>query len=673
MSTYIDTSTSVGLVLSGTPQNPVTIGSSGTIAVGSAATAHNGDAIYGNSVTAWTVSNFGTVKAAAAASTGIELVAGGTVTNAVGALIAGAANGIRLAGSADLVSNAGAITATSGAGVYLAAGGRVSNLLGGVISGMQDGVVVAGGAIATVSNFGKIAAYGTLGIVDGVYIGAGTITNGNSTTKSALISSTQYGIVVAGTTGAVSNFGTVRGTGTAGVGIYLQNRGSVSNALGALISGGHAGILMKGAGTVSNLGMITGTDTGSAGYVDGVYMNAGTVVNGATNVTTALISGVKYGVVMYGSAVSTVRNFGTIVSTAAADPISKPAGILMNAAGIVVNGATNARKALIFGGYHGIYISGSSATTVTNFGTVQGIGASGDGIDVSADAGVSVISNSGTVNGIGTDGRGIDLFAANVSVSNAPGGLISGDGAGIFIYGGGTVTNSGTVTGRATKSIGVVLSPSAGAASVSNGQGGMISGGYHGVRIYGPGRVSNLGTITGGSYSGVYMQSGTVVNQASGAISGLISGVANGVVIIGTAGGTVSNAGRIQGTAIDSNGIRLEAAAASVVNASTGLIIGGYNGVEIEYGNGTVTNYGRIVATAAKGDGVYLDSGMVTNFGTVTAGTNGTGIYLHSGDVTNFGTIIAPGASGKAVVVRYGTFFNYGVIAGSVYGIKVSP
>src|SRR5579862_3666447 len=988
MSTYVGGTYSIGLVLSGTPQNPVTIGQYGVIAVGSAATAYNGDAIYGNSITAWTVSNFGIVSAAAAAATGIDLFAGGTVTNAAGALVTGAANGVRLAGSAGLVTNAGVITGTSGAGVDLVAGGRISNsqnaviaggfdgislsgtagtvgnsgviaglattgdgifleatganannaanaliyggfdgialvstggtvtnsglvrgtagagvaLLGtagdvsnfgtiqgiaagavgvfleagaatgrvsnashglilgplagvdlsgaagtvnnsGTIAGLAYGILMTSSASSTVSNLGLIAGVGTIGTVDGIHMTSGMVVNGATNATSATIGGESYGVVMAGsatsavtnfgtiagfgldgvtmnagtvvngatnataaliyggfhgiftggsagnvtnfgtlqgtagagvamlgTAGDVNNFGTIRGIGAGAIGVLLGAGGAagrVSNAPHGLILGPLTGVALSGAagtvnnsgtiagltygilmassvaGTVSNLGLVAAI--GTVGIVDGIHMTSGMVVNGATDATSAAIGGYRYGVVIAGTAASTVSNFGTIAGYGLD-------GITMSA-GSVVNGATNATAALIYGGVNAIFISGSTGN-VTNFGTLQGTGTRSSGIYLATGGtfaneknalasghtdGAAIGRNGGTVTNFGTIGGtassgGVYLTAGGTVVNNS-GGLISGtvDGATIGNLagtsgGGGTVSNSGVIQGVGTASAGVYLTAGG---TVVNNLGGLISGTVDGATIGnlagtsgGGGTVSNSGVIqgVGTASAGVYLTAGgTVVNNPGGVVTGILNGAAIGNRS-GTSGGggTISNSGTIAGTGSKSAGI-LFTTGGTVVNGSGGLITGTNEGVAIESGSGTVANlgaiagegsssvgvwllaggnvtnhlsgiiegsfqgilissaagsvvnYGGVTATAAGGVGVDLSSGTVTNFGTVTAGTNGTGVYLHSGDVTNFGTIIAPGASGKAVVVRYGTFFNYGVIAGSVYGIKVSP
>src|SRR5579862_6086486 len=159
----------------------------------------------------------------------------------------------------------------------LAAGGYVTNT-----TTLDHGDAVYGNNAAAwnFTNYGIINGTASAGIY---LVAGGTITNGATGTPSARISGGYYGVKIAGATGSVSNFGTIRGTSD--VGIYLTG-GTVSNARGALISGLSTGVALYGtAGTVSNLGTIVGTDG------DAIYLTSGTVVNGATNATSALISG----------------------------------------------------------------------------------------------------------------------------------------------------------------------------------------------------------------------------------------------------------------------------------------------------------------------------------------------------------------------------------------------
>src|SRR5579863_3495391 len=374
------TKTNTGIVLNNpATQNPSTLVAGGYVT--NVTTQNSGDAVYGTDAVAWDFANYGTINATGTASAGVDFRGGGTVTNAVGALIAGVENGVFIGGGAGTVSNFGTI-AGSGAGsggIYLTAGGTVSNARGGLISGDYAGVLMKGIA-GMVENFGTIAGTGTGGYTDGVYMNVGTVVNGAPDVTTALISSVKYGVVMAGTaTSTVSNFGTIAG----GIG-------------NADASGSPVGVYIKGRGTV---------------------------INGAPDAISALISAVNYAIKMAGSAVGAVSNFGTIISTTAENPGAGvyPDAIFMDGFGTVINGAPDATSALISAGHRGIYISGTGVSTVSNFGTIRGIG---------------------------TYSSGIYLSAAGI-VGNAPGGLIAGMDDGVVMQGtaASTLHNYGTITG----------------------------------------------------------------------------------------------------------------------------------------------------------------------------------------------------------------------------------
>src|SRR5437870_13233382 len=103
MSTY--GSTTAGITLTLASQNPATIVAGAYVT--NDTTLQSGDAVYGSSAAAWNISNYGTIKATGANSSGVRLENGGNVTNVAGAQIAGVAAGVFIAGSIGSVSNSG--------------------------------------------------------------------------------------------------------------------------------------------------------------------------------------------------------------------------------------------------------------------------------------------------------------------------------------------------------------------------------------------------------------------------------------------------------------------------------------------------------------------------------------------------------------------------------------
>ena len=79
-----------------------------------------------------------------------------------------------------------------------------------------------------------------------LFSGAGSVTN-----LAAGMISGELGINAKGAT-AVTNAGTINGTGTYSVGVLLQNGGTVDNQSGATISGGQSGVQLQGGASLTN-------------------------------------------------------------------------------------------------------------------------------------------------------------------------------------------------------------------------------------------------------------------------------------------------------------------------------------------------------------------------------------------------------------------------------------
>ena len=641
--------------------NPVTLRGSVT----NIGTTYNGDAVYGTNVTAWTLTNYGTITSNLTSGGGVVLAAGGNVSNAAGtALISGVAYGVYIKGGAGTVGNLGTIAAGGGAGnaVLLAMGGSIGN--SGVISATGYGVFL-GGAVGTVVNSGTITS------VNDAHWGVDLSAGGSVTNQSS--GYIHGGVFVnGGTVRTVVNHGTIARPNNDGVRIaagYVDNSGTISGTIGV---NNYSGV-----GTIVNTGTVTGTGTASIG----IELTAGgTVTNGASGSSGAFIEGAQDGVLIAGGA-GTVANFGTIASTGTAST-----AVYLTADGSVSNAGTG----LISAGADGVVIAGSagnvvnSATigganlgvwlkaggAVTNSGSIAGTGTAGDGVTFgTAAGGAGTLVNTGTITG---NNLGAWLDAGG-SVSNAAGtALISGYAVGVSITGSaGTVANLGTIQGTGTAGAGVNLQ--AGGTVNNNAASALIAGYVHGIYIGGAaGTVANLGTILGTSYAAVSIAAGLVSND--GTISAL--GTAHAGVAVQNASGTVVNRGVIQGSR-GGSGIHLHAGGSisnGSVSVTTASITGGVNGVNVTGGSGTVDNYATIAATGTAGLGVYLAGGgtvtntasgridgykgvvanavaTVTNLGLITGiGTNGTGVdfLVAGGTLTNAGTIIG-GPTGAAV------------------------
>ncbi len=493
MGTYSGTVT-IGIVLTNPAlQNPTTVTSSGYVTNTNPTT---GDAIYGYNTAAWTLVNYGTINATADFSDGVDFKAGGLVVNQVGGLIVGP-DGIEISGAAGTVLNAGTIAAASEYGVRLEAGGVINNSagtlgsaeiiggnagillfgLGGTVNNGQSGFAAATisgatygvwslSAAATVTNYGTIEGNSGAGVF--LYAG-GVVTNG----AGGVLASSNNGIQIRNAVGSVDNSGTVQ-SGNVAVTLF---GGAVTNREGGILAGA-GGVGIGGLGTLANLGTITGNGTTGSGVI---FSLGGSVENGASAVTDALIAGTLRGVTIYTDPGS-VTNFGTI---AASISISYAAAVYLHGGGSVVNQLSG----LIESGGDGVSVGASitNSGAVTNLGTVVGANASGIGFT----AGGS-IANSGLILG------------GNYGVSNA--------GAPI------SIDNSGTIAG----SIGVRLS----ASTLTNS--GTIVG--DGVAVYFTGAANRLIVEPGAVFSGTVFGGATndTLQLAAGASTGTISGLGAG-------------------------------------------------------------------------------------------------------------------------------------------------
>jgi Hint domain len=671
---------------------------------------------------------------------GIGLFAGGSVTNLTWGVITSATYGIIAKYAGITVTNAGSISGGTDA-VRLAAG--YANLLVVDPGASFTGTVTGGNTIgATAVSTLELASSATTGTLNGLgtqFIDFGTITidsgatwkvNGTvgagvtlinsgdvvapltldagavlTNTSGGAIGGTGVGYAVTGVgagPATVVNAGSIAGTGSRGVGIYLSDGGKVANsATAALISGSFDAIIVKGAaGTVSNYGTIM--STAAAGVA---LYEAGSVTNGADGTTTALISGHLDGVDINGAA-GTVANYGTITGTLGT-------GIDLFDGGSVTNSAT---AALITGGFDAIIVKGA-AGTVSNDGTITSTAAAGialyqagsvtngaagtttalisghlDGVDINGAAGT--VGNYGTITG--TLGTGIDLFDGG-SVTNQSGGTIASGTSGSFgiaVAGAaGTVSNTGVITGVVA---GIQLLAGG---HVGNYGGGTISGGGDGVTISGvTATLVNAGSIFGTGYGVRASQGISLTNQSGGTIAGTSTGL-----YVGGGLATVVNAGLIAGQGVV--GVDVQGGGA-VTNLSGGTITGYSDAVALVLNPATLVNAGLITVSSAK-DGVILDAGgavtnqaggtiasadriairannaavtvTVVNAGIISAYTEG--VYLEGGGaVTNqsggtisqSGTVQGTGAfvfTGAVVAEQNATVDNAGSISGQYQGV----
>jgi outer membrane autotransporter protein len=204
--------------------------------------------------------------------------------------------------------------------------------------------------------------------------------------------------------------------------------------------------------------------------------------------------------------------------------------------------------------------------------------------------------------------------------------------------------------------------------------------------------LTNSGDVSGANSVGVNLtQGGTVVNQATGTISGRIDGIdvdgdaniTNAGTITGTtkgvsfvgAGSSLVNSGTI--TQTDTGATFVDAAVflangGTVTNQAGGKITG-LNGISADTTGSsaaTVTNAGTITAPDAFGTGVIGNVSSVTNRtgGTIHGGKDGINLSAIGATVTNEkDATISGGPNG---IVINGSVTNAGTIAGATNSVK---
>ncbi|MFY9988855.1 MAG: autotransporter domain-containing protein [Chthoniobacterales bacterium] len=321
----------------------------------------------------------------------------------------------------------------------------------------------------------------------------------------------------------------------------------------------------------------------------------------------------------------------------------------------------------------------------------------------------SVNGPSGTVI-VGSRGA-LDIFSSLTVNAN---GVLNGTfAAGAFIFNDGTVTNSGTITGRTQAIIledgGSVVNNAGGKiegidstsigiqglkASVDITNSGAISGGNNAIMLEaggtitndpggsitaktdeaivitgGNGVVVNSGTISSGNTIAIFFDgsTGSVTNNSGGVLTG---GPNHSVIYSTTQEISILNAGKISGL---ETGIHLSAGG-SIMNTATGSIIGqGNAGITMDTsGNTTIVNSGIISAAANAIEFEDDAGGSLTNNpgGVITGGTNHLAVLGESGEISisNAGTInggVTLGNASNAVTLLTGGVINGSLNLGS--------
>ncbi len=351
-----------------------------------------------------TVVNGGAINSGTSSVAGVQLSAGGTVTNsgsivapnagvvlgAAGAVynnagaVINAATAVSL--SAGSVSNSGLISGTTA--IAFGYGGTVTNLSGGVLSGptsATSSVVISFGGVGTFTNFGTVNAP-----LIGIELAGGAVTNESGATIIAVTEA----ILASSASATVVNHGYITQGGAfhplVSV-IRLEAGGLVTNTGTISINNNVAAVAIAGPGTVVNSGVIRGPAYQKYSLVYGAVY-----VGGQANLTN---SGTMAGANILGMA--TVSNTGSID----AELRFSHGATINNAAGATITGGNYAIYSL-YGGIldnHGV-IAGQikgvrmalSPISVVNYGTISG----GTALDIfSSMAGQNTVVNFGSILG----------------------------------------------------------------------------------------------------------------------------------------------------------------------------------------------------------------------------------------------------------------------------------
>ncbi|WP_284275409.1 right-handed parallel beta-helix repeat-containing protein [Mesorhizobium huakuii] len=439
----------------------IVAGSSGTLTFGA------GSSIAGTSSNAFSITNStpnvtynGTISQTSAASAvKISNMTGGTATFG-GKITAstGAANAIDLTGNA---------------------GGKI-NFTGGLDLTADGGFAFSavGGGTLTVTGSGNTVATGLgpdeKGIqIAGMTIGAAGV-NFSSVTVDGSGGGVSTGIAISNTSGGNVTFGGVDLYRISGIAISLNNVTSGTYSFSGTtkvdtVVGGVPGLLVQNSAATVNVGNLVSTNI--AGADVSLANNTGTIGIGGTITNSGTGDGV---VVSGGSAAITVS---AAISSSAGAP-----GTAVKVDGITGGSVAFSGPINSTGTGTGVSVSNTAAGSSVGFGAVTVSGASGNGIDISGNAGsVTFTGTSNITLGSAANAAGINFSGTNANVLFGTTNVTMGAGAnqtGIDFSGSATTADFGvtsiTGTGDLT-SRGIDLSSTTGNKTITFLRGSSIT------------------------------------------------------------------------------------------------------------------------------------------------------------------------------------------------------
>ena len=601
----------------------------------------------------------GSILLNGAGDTTIDLQAGSTTTgqilsNAGGThtvTVAGALNGAYNAATGSGIDNitltstgsiSGAVTLGAGNDTFTWQGGTFTSIDAGSGTGDVFNSVLGAGVSGSLnlSNLSNFESYnhqsGNLTLTGSRATGPGwTLVPGSSLTLDGSLTATsgsQYGITMNGN-GSPATVSILTGaTLNAFVGVWFNTGGGHNFSNAGTVTGSNSGLLTNGALTATNSGTITASTGGafSTGFGVSTMTNSG-ILTGGSNAATG------FGVLSQYAGITVTNTAGTI---------SGGAGGILSGSGIYgglldINNAAGAQ----ISGPVAITTGGTSSLTLNNSGRVLG-GATG-AIVANGSGAVSITNNAGGQ--IVSSGGAVISTVGSATITNA--GLIGSgtvDGGGVYTAGGsgyainvagGTITNSGTITGGSAgvySSNGLTLTNTGTITGDTNLQPGLYR---DGVAVLGaPATILNAGTISAPVYSAVVIQGGSVTNAAGGTLSGGSESTYGVAVQFSTTGGSFTNYGTATGAGAGAVRVNDAGSAATITlhaGSTTGAILlnSGNDTVAIYNGRGTDS-----LATVDGASGITLQAAgtlAAASFGAINMGTGTNTLTLRgTGDGT---------------------------------------
>ena len=537
------------------------------------------------------------------------------------------------------------LTGKNGVGIYAADGIILENSKN-ITSATSDNIASYVGGDSTLTSNGTITMSGANNI--GIYAGKGTGRNAGTIDLTGA-SGTSVGMVaqaVAGETATIENAtgkeikvganlgmyiagtGTSKGinrgtiTATTGTGVYIEDSGNSFDGTGGTIKSDKVGIYLKDttAGTVTNTGTLeiasggvgvfgenaqidfevdTSTSEGAIGVAaSGTSVISGNIKTGQDSVGVYILDN---DVTFAGADITTGnKNGGTSV------------GILFDSSKQgtynVNNVTVNAKDGV------GIYLQGSSGTTLNFGGTITIAGTGAVGIYVTT--GTTLDSNNSSFN-ISNGAVGVYVTSGGTANLGTTGNLTFnfGTGGGTGVYNnGGTLTlgNNITVTGSGSLAA-TVNGDLTSSGNLTIGEGGTALLGKYDVGTIADKNITNTGNIKA--------ESG---GKGIAAIKG--SSTPSGVITINNAG-TITVSGKSSG-GDSSIGIYTNIAEIN----STGTVEVGTDGIGIYAADsGKAVKNDNMTMTGDNGIGVYIKGatgGLTANNITSTGGKGNTGLVL---------------------------------------------